>query len=422
MALDPSTLLQEAVKAVPAVKYALGIAGILAVLAIAKAFDLAPAFAVGGTVVVLALMVVLLVFAKLSASASRHFVAPALFLTWGSLALVLASAGMLFTSAFFGSPIDLRPAASEPAVGTGSRPPNDVGSSEVADLVSMQLDARDYAGAWAALREERTRRPDAPELDDLEVRVAEAWVRDMRHGEGETFTALVDPLLPALYRAARSKDKQTAADALAHIGFASFLKNRDGAPRLDPEASYRKALELDPGNPYANAMLGHWLLFGRKPAAAAQPYFEAALASGREREFVRQRQIVALIDGDEATSLALLRVCNEMRQKDEPLRLETRRRIVSRTYYGVSREQRDALETVLPPKEHLATLRWLVEGTDLREVPYVRIFQAQLHEAAGDCAAALPLYETLAQSDTVFTELIQAGLARCKKLASPAAQ
>ena len=40
MALDPSTLLQEAVRAVPAVKYALGVAGLLAVLGIAKAFGL----------------------------------------------------------------------------------------------------------------------------------------------------------------------------------------------------------------------------------------------------------------------------------------------------------------------------------------------------------------------------------------------
>ena len=417
MALDPSTLLQEAVRAVPAVKYALGIAGILAVLAIAKAFGLDPAFAIGGTIVVLALMVVLLIFAKLSSSASQHFVLPALFLTWGALALVLASAGMLFSSAFFGRPIDLRPGAAALPVEPEAAP-RSTGASRLTLRIQIRLDAHDYAGAWRLVGDALKEQPDAPDLAELQLRIAQAWVRDMRIPDKDKFGDWVEPLLPALSRGAESEDARDAADALAHIGFADFLRNRDGGVRLDPEPSYRKALELDPGNPYANAMLGHWLLASGRPPAHAQPHFEAALASGREREFVRSFQIAALQrNRDTPGALALLRICNDMRQKGEALDPETRRRIVSGTYYGASGEARDALEAALPAKEHLATLRWLVENTDVSEAAYVKFFLARLSEDAGDCARALAIYEELLRSSTVFSEEIEAGVARCRKLA-----
>jgi Tfp pilus assembly protein PilF len=422
MALDPSTLLQEAVRAVPAVKYALGIAGILAVLAIAKAFDLDPAFAIGGTVVVLALMVVLLIFARLSGKASQHFVLPALFLMWGSLALVLASAGLLFTSAFFGRPIDLRPAGGATAVTPepqADAPADTGGAEDLEPLVELRIRSGDYAAAWRLVGDALQAQPGAADLGRLQVEVAEAWVRDVRVPAGTTFGDVIEPLLPALSRAAASKDPQVAADALAHLGFADSLRRRDGNVGLDPEPSYRKALELDPANPYAHAMLGHWLLWSGKPPAQAQPHFEAALASERARDFVRRYQIAALQDSrDTAGALALLRVCNEMRQAGEALDAGTRKRIVSRTYHGGTREQRDAVETALPAKQHLATLRWLIEDTDLGNAGYVQYFLARLSEDSGDCGAALPIYEALLRAGSTFAEQIEAGVARCRKIAS----
>ena len=420
MALDPSTLLQEAIRAVPAVKYALGVAGIVAVLAIVRAFDLDPAFAIGGTVVVLALMVVLLIFARLSGKASQHFVLPALFLMWGSLALVLASAGLLFTSAFFGRPIDLRPAGSATAVVSDLQ---DARASDLEPQIELRLQAGDYAAAWRLVGDALKEQPGAADLGRLQVEVAQAWVRDVRVPGGGKFGDVIEPLLPALSRAAASKDSQVAADALAHLGFADFLRRRDGSVALDPEPSYRKALELDPGNPYAHAMLGHWLLGSGKSPAQAEPHFEAALASERARDFVRRYQIAALQDrSDTAGALALLRICNEMRQAGEALDAATRRRIVSRTHYGGSRELRDAVETALPARQHLATLRWLIEDTDLGDAAYVQFHLARLSEDAGDCGTALPIYEALLRADTTFAEQVEAGITRCKKVASGGAR
>jgi len=60
----PGSFLKEAIKAVPAVKYALGVGGIAAVVAIIAGFHLDYRVAVFGTVIVFALMFVLLVFAR----------------------------------------------------------------------------------------------------------------------------------------------------------------------------------------------------------------------------------------------------------------------------------------------------------------------------------------------------------------------
>ena len=116
MTLNPLAVLREAIRAVPAVKYALGVAGLLSVVAITKAFGLDARTAAVGAIVTLVLMVALLIFARLTATAPRYFVLPALMFMWVSLVLVLATASLLFSSAFFGWPFDLNGTRDEPSV------------------------------------------------------------------------------------------------------------------------------------------------------------------------------------------------------------------------------------------------------------------------------------------------------------------
>lgn len=104
----PHGFLQEAIKAVPAVRYALGIGGIIAVIAIVSSFGIGFRVALFGTVVMLVLMTVLVIFAKLAGQASSSFQAPALVFTWFSLILFMAVSVVLFTSVFWGIPVDLR--------------------------------------------------------------------------------------------------------------------------------------------------------------------------------------------------------------------------------------------------------------------------------------------------------------------------
>ena len=66
-------ILRESIKAVPAMKYALAVAGILAMVAMVGAFKISPAMAVFGAVITLVLMVAMVIFARLTTTAPRHF-------------------------------------------------------------------------------------------------------------------------------------------------------------------------------------------------------------------------------------------------------------------------------------------------------------------------------------------------------------
>lgn len=106
--ISPPGLLTRAIRAVPAVKYALGIGGIIAVIAIVSSFGLGFQVAFFGTIVMLVLMTVLVIFASFAGQPSSSFHAQALVFTWFSLILFMATAVVLFTSVFWGSPVDLR--------------------------------------------------------------------------------------------------------------------------------------------------------------------------------------------------------------------------------------------------------------------------------------------------------------------------
>lgn len=145
---SPLEILREAVKAVPAVRYALGTAGVAAAAAIGGSFfggRTIPALLASAAM--LALMILLVLFAKLTTLAGRRLVPAILVMTWSILLLVLASAGLLVSSLFFdwpkpienvfaidrsGSPPESNafPPLSTPAV--PARPPRSDGSTAVA--------------------------------------------------------------------------------------------------------------------------------------------------------------------------------------------------------------------------------------------------------------------------------------------------
>jgi hypothetical protein len=107
MILQPFTILKQAIRAVPAVKYALGVAGIVSTVAIIKAFGISMQVAVIGFVITLVLMVTLVVFAKMTTTASQHFFTPVLVLMWSFLCLTIITAFFLLSSVFFRWPVDL---------------------------------------------------------------------------------------------------------------------------------------------------------------------------------------------------------------------------------------------------------------------------------------------------------------------------
>lgn len=146
--------MKDAVRAVPAIKFALGIAGILSVIAIVKIWRLELNVAVYGTVIMLILMTALVVFARVYKGASTDLRTPALVLTWFSLVLVMSAGMMMFTSVFFRWPLDLRLWIDPRPVAAASDPKIEVISQKSITTVETDLRAgsaliadgfRDYA-------------------------------------------------------------------------------------------------------------------------------------------------------------------------------------------------------------------------------------------------------------------------------------
>jgi hypothetical protein len=101
--MNPLTILKDAIRAVPAVRYALGVAGIAAVIAIIAGFQIDYKVAVLGVIIILFLMFILVIFAWF-AEHSTDFRPLALFLAWVAVLLISATGICIFTGFFWGKP------------------------------------------------------------------------------------------------------------------------------------------------------------------------------------------------------------------------------------------------------------------------------------------------------------------------------
>lgn len=106
--ITPGCLLRIAIQAVPSLRYALGVGGIAAVVAIVlSSLKLSAQTAVLGTLAVLVFMVTLLLFSHLAAS-RRALYLPAKVLCWAFLLITTGGATLLSASIFFDYPKPLR--------------------------------------------------------------------------------------------------------------------------------------------------------------------------------------------------------------------------------------------------------------------------------------------------------------------------
>jgi tetratricopeptide (TPR) repeat protein len=279
----------------------------------------------------------------------------------------------------------------------------------VAELVKagqMQADAGDYAGAWRTYEQALQLEPGSRAPREGEVELAMVWLRNIRTVGKQTFSEIVDQILPALYRAVANRKGREAADALAHIGWANYLKNRDlgvsdtelWGPVVDEQ--FRRALRVDPGNVYAHAMWGFWILYRRGKLSDANQHFAEALKSGRQRPYVQELWMWALVDREDRDSvLELIRVADETRRNHGVIQAELRRRVFETVYpLNVSKELTERIVSVIPPTDHLRTFAWLEEGSGLDNDRRYRFYHARLAEAAGNLSDALSEYRALQSS------------------------
>jgi hypothetical protein len=266
-----------------------------------------------------------------------------------------------------------------------------------------RAEAGAYADAWKVYASAAARVPENDEVARAQERLAMDWLENIRVTQGVgTFTAIVDTVAPVLTRCAGSTDARRAADCRAHLGWGDFLRSRDGAGGLDPVAQYRGALTQDPANVYAHAMWGFELLRTRGSIADARAKFDEALASGRERPFVRRHQIAGLLwNSSPEAETDVVRVVNDMRVKGEPIPREPDSYIgrvwnlyYTRVFNGYDRDQ---FLAAVPAADHVATFVWLFpEAQTVPDRRNLRLFMlAVLQEHAGARQDAVASYQAV---------------------------
>jgi tetratricopeptide (TPR) repeat protein len=275
-------------------------------------------------------------------------------------------------------------------------------ATELIAAGKLQQAARDYRAAWTSLGKAAELRASDSRIRAAREDLAMAWLDDIRGSSGQTpFSAIVDTLVPVLSRGAAAGGGARKADLLAHLGWADFLRWRDGQRGLEPAERYRQALAVDSHNVYAHAMLGHWMLWNGGSPEDANRHFASALRSGRERPYVRHLELAALTNMTDAGELEMLRVANEMRKGDEPMDPDGRDRIwnayYSRMVSSPAEDSIDQLFAAVPPAEHVATYRWVFENTGYVESKgaLYQYLLARLQEAAGQREPALATYRSV---------------------------
>jgi tetratricopeptide (TPR) repeat protein len=198
---------------------------------------------------------------------------------------------------------------------------------------------------------------------------------------------------------ARTTDKDTRANILAHLGWAHYMNEKIAYKEFgNAERYFHEALAIAPANVYANSFLGNWLLQTGGDRLQALNHFQTALAINEERSLVRRLQLGGLYHND-APGLRgeLVKALNEMRVNRELLDkgLQGRLSYLYSSTVSTEAELREVL-TAVPLDDAWKTYLWLNPerpGDSTAERDFVH---ANLTEISGDRTKALAEFKVLA--------------------------
>jgi TIR domain len=298
-------------------------------------------------------------------------------------------------------------------------------SARAEGLVAEALAQRrrnQFVEALATLARAREAAPDSPTVREAQDDVAMDWIRNVRVESGKsTFAEAIKPALAVIDASLPSATGMHRADLMAHTGWATFLLQREGDRRLNPADAYQEALSIDPVNPYANAMLAHWVLLQDDDVPRGVKLFETALQSGRALDAVRTLQWAGY--GNVRTPEAdaeRVRLADAMRRASERLNGAQAQALWGPYYFGmsVSREkEREILLDALPPDDHIRTLDWAFEdyaAKDDSRRQTIRYYVALLDARAGRNGQAISglraLNKELGESPGSLRDAVQAAL------------
>ncbi len=135
--------------------------------------------------------------------------------------------------------------------------------TELVDAANWLIKTENYSQAWQMYEEALQLIPSSAQAFRGQFQLAKIWLRDFRTSK-ETADEVLNRITAILYRGLRKADDDEIATILAHVGWAQVLRAENSMPvYMDVDAAFQKALRSSPGNVYANAMLGYWILSGR---------------------------------------------------------------------------------------------------------------------------------------------------------------
>jgi len=285
-----------------------------------------------------------------------------------------------------------------------------------------------YVDALATLARAREVAPESDAVRRTQEDVAMEWLRNVRVEGGKgSFGAAIKPGLTVIDAALPGATGTRRADLLAHSGWATFLLWRDGNRQLDPEEWYRDALKIDPVNPYANAMLAHWVLFRGNDVARAAALFATAHESKRAVDVVRMLQWSAYDNTNTPAADAYrIQLADAMRREGTRLSMAQASilwgQFSSLSVSASGEAQRQRMLDALPPEDYLTTLSWALDEYAAAEASrqlYLRYYRALLHARAGRTDQALGELKSLAKelekAPGSFQDAVRAALARLQK-------
>ena len=307
--------------------------------------------------------------------------------------------------------IVMRGPEEKPATGATTVPVDTTADDRaVDDLVataSAQQRRNQYAEALATLARARDVAPGSATVRRAQEDVAMEWIRGVRVENGtSSFGEAIKPALNVVDAALPAATGSRRADLLAHTGWATFLLWRDGDRRLNPKDAYQEALSIDPGNPFANAMLAHWTLFQDHDAVpAATNLFATAVKANRALDAVRTLQWAAYSNADSNPEAVAerIRLANTMRLNGEPLNMRQAQTLWGPYYFATlpGREsERRLLLDALPPGDHISTVNWAFTDyatKDESRLRTIRYYVALLHAQGGQAERAAEELRALEQ-------------------------
>ena len=290
----------------------------------------------------------------------------------------------------------------------------------------LQASAGDYAGAWGLLDQALALEPGSTRVQAHRVDLAMLWVRNVATTGDQTFSEIVNPLLPSLYLGAVRSGSSERADALAHIGWSNALRTRDGVRRLAIDEQFDAALVADSDNVFAHTWQAAWLFMRANDVAYDKPridlaraHFDAALATGQRRRWIRSMQLSSYLGSfDIAAQIESIAVVASLRAEGSTLPAHAMSFVRELTALVTGRGDRaDALREAASNRfswnEILNLYAWARSmRPDNNNVPQERYALARLTELAGEPANALTMYRSLlveaSEGFTFSQELVDA--------------